>query len=694
MANITTIGVQYVIWAFTLLLLMTYGEMTFSPLIPPSYPLAVRTPYLSAWLPGHMALNLPSSSPQFWFGNNLTWSVIARVDGHPYTLFGVSNELDGSEGATVIGGRFTSTHSIFTLTAGPRNFTLDFLSPVSPKNLLRQSLPLSYLTVMVGVGHGDVQVYSDIDSSWTGQADNAAWNFTIKDDTYLYTMSPNEGDTFVENDKEQALWGETVYATRSSAPATFSYASGPSFDIRSQFVHNGSLRRSNAPWSADGVVGFAHDLGVPENEIGVTFVIGHVREEVIDYVGNIQTGYYRTVYPDTISAVSHFLDDYDEAASESVTMDLLVQQGGESSYGVNYSDILALSLRQIYGGIELVVPRETMNVSDAQAFIKEISSNGNINTVDVIYATFPALYTLSPNYIKLLLRPVFNYMGSRLYKEPFAVHDLGTHYPNATGHVPDGQKMPIEECGNIIILTYAYQIASGEDDFTLAYASLLKQYAEYLQKDGKYPTKQLSLNDALGEMANQTNLAMKAATALTLYGKLTHQQNYFIMGKSIADAIYKDRLGTDPNGTYFTMQYGKDTWFLVYNHYADVLFNADIFPKEVYEITSRFYPSVRKPAGVALNGDIDWGQTNWQGFVAATVYDEARTMLIADMHAYISNGLNQAPFSDRYWVQDNNVDQTNTAGHDHAFRGRPTLGSHFALMALHGGDRWQGIGDD
>ena len=217
------------------------------------------------------------------------------------------------------------------------------------------------------------------------------------------------------------------------------------------------------------------------------------------------------------------------------------------------------------------------------------------------------------------------------------------------------------------------------------YSSLLGQYAQYLQKDGKYPSNQLSLNDALGPIANQTNLAMKAAVGLSIYGKITNQDDYTTQGKSIAHALYEERLGTDADGTYFTIQYGNDTWFLVYNHYGDLLFNLDLFSDEAYNATTKFYPTVRKEAGVALEGGIDWGQTNWQGFVAATVGGTTRDLFISDLHAYITNGQNRAPFSDRYWVADSN---DNAAGDYFRFRARPTLGSHFALLALQGGNQW------
>ncbi|KAJ6087738.1 hypothetical protein N7467_006652 [Penicillium canescens] len=669
-----------------ILSLPTSEAIIYSPIKPPSYPLAVRSPYLSAWIPGNSVASLSSSRAQFWAGNDLIWSVTARVDGVAYNLFGVKVPLSGTKSGTVTEATYTSTHSTFTVQAGSRTFTLDFFSPISPKNYLRQSLPFSYLTVTVAAGDSSsVQIYSDLDHSWVGQASDVSWGYSTKSTTGVFQIQGADASTYSENSNGQALWGSAVYATRPAGGGSLSTASGPSASVRQSFISNGTLSGTHAAWTANGVVGFAHDLGTTAKEVAVTFAVGHVREESINFLGEAQTGYYRATYADTVDAVSYFLDDYSDASEESVTFDELVQSTGISSYGSNYSDILALSTRQVYGGIEITIPNESLDTGTTRAFIKEISSDGNINTVDVIFATFPIFYILSPGYLKLLLDPILQYSGSDGYTKEYAVHEIGASYPNATGHPEDGEEMPIEESGNIIILTYAYQLATGKTDLATTYASQLSQYAQYLYKNGLYPTAQLSLNDALGELANQTNLAVKAAIGLATYGALTNQANYTTAGKSFAEKIWSDHLGTDAAGTRFLIQYGVTPWFLVYNHYPDLLFGLDIFPEEAYNATAAFYPTVRQKAGVPLDGAIGWGQTNWQSFVAATVTGSARELFIKDLHAYVANGLNSAPFSDRYWVQDSGQ---YVAGDSYSFRARPTLGSHFALAALGGANTW------
>jgi hypothetical protein len=56
---------------------------TATPFVPPSYPLAVRTPYLSAWLPQGAGAALNSVWPSFWNGKSYTSVVLSAPDASP-----------------------------------------------------------------------------------------------------------------------------------------------------------------------------------------------------------------------------------------------------------------------------------------------------------------------------------------------------------------------------------------------------------------------------------------------------------------------------------------------------------------------------------------------------------------------------------------------------------------------------------
>jgi hypothetical protein len=92
-------------------------------------------------MPSDRVQTLPFAEPQFWAGQDLGWAVMVRVDGQTYSLMGVKDPGKGVQPAVVHSAEYTATHSVFTASAGTVMVTLDFFSPVSPSNYLRQSLP-------------------------------------------------------------------------------------------------------------------------------------------------------------------------------------------------------------------------------------------------------------------------------------------------------------------------------------------------------------------------------------------------------------------------------------------------------------------------------------------------------------------------------------------------------------------------
>ena len=88
-----------------------------------------------AWLPGDQVADLAAATPQFWTGQGITWSILARVDGTLYSLFGDPPQSSGVKPAITNSADYTSTHTIFGLTAGDADLTLDFMTPVPPDEL-------------------------------------------------------------------------------------------------------------------------------------------------------------------------------------------------------------------------------------------------------------------------------------------------------------------------------------------------------------------------------------------------------------------------------------------------------------------------------------------------------------------------------------------------------------------------------
>jgi hypothetical protein len=74
--------------------------------------------------------------------------------------------------------------------------------------------------------------------------------------------------------------------------------------------------------------------------------------------------------------------------------------------------------------------------------------------------------------------------------------------------------MPLEECGNMIITTLAYAQRTGDTAYLSQHYSILKQWTGYLVQEAFIPANQLSTDDFQGQLANQTNLALKGIIAI------------------------------------------------------------------------------------------------------------------------------------------------------------------------------------
>ena len=333
--------------------------------------------YGTAWLPGNETANIASAVAQFWFGQKLTWSVIARVDGKAYSLFGVPNPGDNVQSGSLVDAEYTSTHTTFTVSAGSANFVLDFLSPVSPTDIVRQSLPFSYLTISAsasGESFPSIQIYSDIDVSWNGQLKepiSASFGFaTTMADTQVFTLTADGQPEYSELD-QMAQWGTAVYCTRPNQ-SNLTATVGVLDDVRAGFAANGNVSGEWA-WQAYSVVAYSHDLGFVSSAKNVTFAIGYVADPSINYMGHPRTNYWRSACADINCACVRVLEDFDDADAESQFVNAAIAGKASVLAGGNYSDVLALSVRQAFGGIDVTIPADSLDTNDVMAFVKEIT---------------------------------------------------------------------------------------------------------------------------------------------------------------------------------------------------------------------------------------------------------------------------------------------------------------------------------
>jgi len=597
------------------------------------------------------------------------------------------------EAASQVAFEYTSTKSIFTIEVDDKvTVKATFLSPITPKDFKRQSLIFSYLSVEVSSKDGqnhDVQLYTDISAEWiSGDLNSVAQWDSGEVDGISYHKVWKQNQQLLTETNDRAEWGNWYYSTDAGG---LTHQSGSDRSVRGAFRDKGELGNSkdtnfraiSNDWP---VFGFAVDLGsVGSSPASTLFTIGLAQEIAIQFLGanglNNVPSLWTDYFDNELAALSFFHKDFSESSRLSSELDSKVASDSVAAAGNNYLILTSLAVRQAFGAVQLVGTQ-----AKHYLFLKEISSNGNMQTVDVFYPASPIFYYFNPELVRLLLDPHFENQESGHYPNKWAIHDLGTHYPNATGHA-DGndEHMPVEECGNNIIMLLAYAQRTDNNDYLKQHYTIVKQWAEYLIEDSLLPAEQLSTDDFAGHLANQTNLALKGIIGLeataqiaSRIGETSDAKNYSNIAHDYITKWQDLGINKADNPSHTILTYNNaSTHGLLYNLYNDRLVNTNLVPQSVYDMQSAFYPSVKDKYGVPLDTrNRYWTKGDWEIFCAAVASDETRDMFIGDYARWVSETPVSTPFTDLY----NTNDGTHVAGIE--FRARPVQGGMFALLVL------------
>ena len=358
-----------------------------------------------------------------------------------------------------------------------------------------------------------------------------------------------------------------------------------------------------------------------------------------------------------------------------------------------YYAIVALSARQVMGAYILAVPptgacvNNGANTSEPLMFQKEISSDGNVNTVDVMYPAMPFFLYANPELLKYNLEPLFQNQEGQFYPNGYSMHDLGSFYPNATGHVEGNDEyMPVEESGNMIIMAYAYYKFSGNAAYLQQHYKQLTSFAQYLIEYSLIPGIQVSTDDFAGKLSNQTNLGIKGIVGIQAMAAIASVvfdaagvQNYTTTASNYFSTW--EYYGVDPSHNHTLLSYEwRSSWGLLYNTYPDKLLNLGIIPQSLYEMQSKWYPQVSQVFGVPLDSRHSYTKSDWEMWTAATCSPETRRLFVNGLAYWLNNTDTDRPFTDLYETVDTGSYPVSPT--PIYFIARPVAGGHFSLLAL------------
>jgi hypothetical protein len=169
--------------------------------------------------------------------------------------------------------------------------------------------------------------------------------------------------------------------------------------------------------------------------------------------------------------------------------------------------------------------------------------------------------------------------------------------------------MPVEECGNMLIMTLAYAQRANDVAYLHQHYTRLSQWTSFLVDDSLIPANQLSTDDFAGSLQNQTNLALKGMIGIAAMGEIARltgntadAKNFTSTAQNYISQWQNLGIAHDENPPHTTLNYGANqTHGLLYNLWCDQELGLGLVPQSVYDMQSAFYLTQEHKFGVPLD---------------------------------------------------------------------------------------------
>ena len=542
-----------------------------------------------------------------------------------------------------------ATRTIYTFTCGEIDLRLTFMAPLLLDNLDLVSRPVNYVTYEVTSNDGtehDVEIYFEAGPQWARHANSQkSISEVVADERFVYAKTGTVEQPILQKfgDDVRIDWG---YFYLAGDKTRYSTAKGNPFDMRYEFVERGSISSCEGDYLA-----IASHLGkVGTKPVSDFIMVGYDDLYSILYYGEQVRPYWNRNGDSSIEKqFAAAADEYKSLVKKCEKFDAQLMADAREAGGKEYAELCALAYRQSIAAHKLIE-----NPSGELAWIsKENFSNGCLGTVDVTFPSFPLYIYYNPDLAKGLLNFIFELCESERWDKPYAAHDAG-RYPHVRGEDYGGEGMPIEESGNMLIMTDAICQADGNADYALKHWEVLTTWANYLVENGQDPRNQLCTDDFMGHLARNTNLSIKAIIGVAAYadmarmaGKEDVAEQFTAKAKEMA-ATWK-LMAREGDHYRLTFDKGQDTWSQKYNLVWDEILALNVFDKDIANAEVTYYLSKFNKYGLSLDFRSYVTKSDWLMWSATLSSDKATfEKFITPMYDFYHNTDGRAPMPDLY----------------------------------------------
>lgn len=606
----------------------------------PAIPLVVNDPYFSIWSAHD---RLTDGDTTHWAGSRKRLYGEVRVDGKAYRFLGAGAAPAAKQTAAVV----TATRSTFRFEAAGAAFSVVFETPMLPEDMDLLSTPVTSVRFSVEKAEGEVELafraYDDICYDGDVRPYMLTDEFDVDGLHFAYAGCRQQNMLCHSGDHITIDWGYLYLASRESV------CSGEDYLEMVCHMQSGEARE---------------------------LLLGYDDVVSINYFGYPARAWYARNGATLVDAMVRMEADnalHDRCAEfDRVLNRVCTDRGGE-----DYAFITAAAYRHTIAAHKLIADGEGQMV----LLSKENDSNGCIGTVDVSYPSIPLFLMLKPELVRALCRPVLKFASLPVWKYDFAPHDVG-RYPHATGQVYGARservggvengdvhppyylypasaeiykfedQMPVEECGNMLIMIAAAAYADGDYQFAAQHMDLMEKWVKYLIDFGEDPGDQLCTDDFAGHLARNVNLSAKAivgvkcyARLLTGLGELDAAAEYDRKAAEMAKS-WLERASTPEGHTALT--FDGQGWSMKYNLVWDKVMHLNLLPEDFYrrEIAS-YLPRINE-FGLPLDSRRTYTKSDWTLWVAAMADRKDFDAFIAPVAHMLRTTQSRVPFSDWY----------------------------------------------